>query len=326
MFNPLTQVRLKGVLANILGANPGLDGKLGVQASSLNRALDLVAPTYTPSGNLGRLALSSTVKGTAQNINLGDLKLVVGAFETAGDVEFDATQAQPKVTVSLSGGKLAVDPFLPAEKRAGLMPGAGSGMRKAAFNLPQTASVTRVDARDGTPWDDTVIDVSALRSIDADIAIVLDQLDFDTYSLMKPDLKADLVAGLLTISKLTGVLGGGDLVIDGNFDARSTDIPKLALKGSLDGARVEKLAPIQVASDLINGGIQTKFDVSASGNTSRRLVSALGGTADFVLNNVRFSNADKRSADPKLNLQALLRQGPQAMVVEGIGNNDILKR
>ena len=323
--NPLAQVSLKGVLANIFGTNPGLDGKLGVQASSLNRALDLVAPTYTPSGNLGRLALSSTVKGTAQNINLGDLKLVVGAFETAGDVKFDATQAQPKVTVSLSGGKLAVDPFLPAEKRAGLMPGAGSGMRKAAFNLPQTASVTRVDARDGTPWDDTVIDVSALRSIDADIAIALDQLDFDTYSLMKPDLKADLVAGLLTISKLTGVLGDGDLAIDGNFDARSTDIPKLALKGSLDGARVEKLAPIQVASDLINGGIQTKFDVSASGNTSRRLVSALGGTANFVLNNVRFSNADKRSADPKLNLQALLRQGPQAMVVEGIGNNDILE-
>lgn len=323
--NPLAQVSLKGVLANIFGANPGLDGTVGVQASSLNRALDLVAPEYNPAGNLGRLALSSTVKGTAQNINLNDVRLVVGAFETAGNVKFDATQAQPKVTVSLSGGKLAVDPFLPGQKRAGLMPGSGSGLRKAAFNLPQQTNVTRVDARDGTPWDDTVIDVSALRSIDADIAIALDQLDFDTYSLMKPDLKVDLVGGLLTISKLTGLLGDGNLAINGNFDARSTDIPKLALKGTLDGARVEKLAPIQVASDMINGGIQTKFDVSASGNTSRRLVSALGGTANLVLNNVRFSNADKRSSDPKLNLQALLRQGPQAMVVEGIGNNDLLE-
>ncbi|NIZ02789.1 AsmA family protein [Thalassospira lucentensis] len=323
--NPLAQVSVKGVLANIFGDNPGLDGTVGVQASSMNRALDLVAPDYNPSGNLGRLALSSKVKGTAQNIDLNDLRLVIGAFETAGNVKFDATQSQPKVTVSLSGGTLAVDPFLPGQKRAGLMPGAGSGPRKAAFNLPQNTHITRVDARDGTPWDDTVIDVSALRSIDADITVKLDRLDFDTYHLIQPDLKVDLVGGLMTISKLNGVLGDGNLAINGNFDARTADVPKLALKGTLDGARIEKLTPIQVANDMVIGGVKTNFDVSAQGNTSRRLVSALGGTANFVLNNVRFSNADKRSVEPKLNLQALLRQGPESMVVEGIGNNDLLE-
>ncbi|MDG4719902.1 MULTISPECIES: AsmA family protein [Thalassospira] len=323
--NPLMQVALDGVVSQMLGANPGLNGKLAVQASSLNRALDLVAPTYTPSGNLGRLAVSSAIKGNAQNITLDDLKLVVGAFETAGKVTFDGSQAQPKLAVSLSGGKLVVDPFLPAEKRAGLLPGVGSGPRKAAFNLPATMKVTRVDARDGTPWDDTVIDVSALRSIDADIAIALDQLDFDAYSLVKPDLKATLVQGLLTISNFKGLLGDGDLGINGTFDARNNDVPQLALTGSLADARIEKLTPIKVANDTILGGAGLKFDVKASGNTSRRLVSALNGTANLVLTEVRFSNASKRSSDPKLNIQALLSQGPQAMVVEGVGNNDLLQ-
>lgn len=323
--NPLMQVALDGVVSQMLGENPGLDGKLAIQASSLNRALDLVAPTYTPSGNLGRFAVSSAVKGNAQNIVLDGLKLVVGAFETAGKVTFDASQAQPKLSVALSGGSLVVDPFLPAEKRASLMPGAGSGPRKAAFNLPSGMKVTNVDARDGTPWDDTIIDVSALRSIDADIAIALDQLDFDAYSLVKPDLKANLVQGLLTISNLKGLLGDGDLGIDGTFDARNSDVPQLALKGGLDKARIEKLTPIKVANDTVIGGANLKFDVKASGNTSRRLVSALNGTANLVLTEVRFSNASKRSSDPKLNIEALLRQGPQAMVVEGVGNNDLLQ-
>ncbi|MEQ8287063.1 AsmA family protein [Thalassospira sp.] len=324
--NPLLQVALDGVVSEMLGANPGLTGKLALQASSLNRALDLLAPDYNPSGNLGRLAVSSAVKGNAQNISLDDLKLVVGAFETQGNVKFDGSQAQPKLSVTLSGGTLVVDPFLPGEKRAGLMPGAGSGPRKAAFNLPDRINnVTRVDARDGTPWDDTVIDVSALRSIDADIAIALDQLDFDTYSLVKPDLKATLVSGLLTIANLNGLLGDGDLGINGTFDARNSDVPQLALKGALDGGRIEKLAPIKVANDTVQGGANLKFDVTASGNTSRRLVSALNGTADLVLSDVRFSNASKRSTDPSLNIQALLSQGPQAMVVEGVGDNDLLQ-
>ena len=323
--NPLMQVALEGFVSQVFGANPGLDGKLALQASSLNRALELLAPDYTPSGNIGRLAVSSAVKGNAQNVSLDGLKLIVGAFETAGNIKFDGSQAQPKLSVNLSGGTLDVDPFLPAQKRAGLLPGSGSGPRKAAFNLPKTMTVTRVDARDGTPWDDTVIDVSALRSLDADIAIALDQLDFDTYSLLKPDLKATLVSGLLTISNLTGLLGDGNLGINGTFDARNSDVPQLALKGSLDGARVEKLTPIKVANDTILGGANLNFDVKASGNTSRRLVSALNGTSNLVLREVRFSNASKRSVDPSLNIQALLSQGPQAMVVEGVGNNDLLQ-
>ncbi|NIY77408.1 AsmA family protein [Thalassospira sp. HF15] len=323
--NPQIQLALDGVVSEMLGANPGLDGKLAVQASSLNRALALLAPDYTPSGNLGRLAVSGNVNGNAQNVAIDGLKLIVGAFETAGTVKFNGAQAQPKVSVALSGGKLVVDPFLPAAERASLMPGIGSGPRKAAFNLPKTMNVTRVDTRDGTPWDDNVIDVSALRSIDADVAIALDQLDFDTYSLINPDLKANLVNGLLTIPSFTGLLGQGDLAVNGTFDARNSDVPQLALAGSLDGARIESLSPIRVANDTILGGAGLTFDVKANGNTSRRLVSALNGTANLVLNDVRFSNADKRSTDPRLNIEALLRQGPQAMVVEGVGNNDLLQ-
>lgn len=323
--NPLMQLAINGVLQDLLGAAPGIDGKLVMQASSLNRLLPLVAPAYEPSGNLGRLAIDSTIKGNATNIALGIAKFGVGPFETKGNVDFNASGAQPKLAVSLSGGTLDVDPFVPAAKRAGLMPQGGSGLRRAAFNMPKTMKVTTVDARDGTPWDDTVIDVSALRSIDATISVVLDQLDFDAYSLMKPDLKATLVTGLLTIEKFTGLLGDGNLAIDGTFDARNSDTPKLALKGNLDGADIQKLAPIKIANDMVIGGAATKFNVTASGNTSRKLVSALSGTANLMLSNVRFSNADKRSADPKLNLQALLQQGPQAMVVEGVGNNDLLQ-
>lgn len=323
--NPLMQVALNGVLSDLFGAAPGIDGKLAMQASSLNRVLPLLAPTYEPSGNLGRLVVDSTVKGNAKNIALDIAKFGIGPFETRGDVDFDATGEQPKLSVSLSGGTLNVDPFMPASKRAGLMPEGGSGPRRAAFNMPTTMKVTTVDARDGTPWDDTVIDVSALRSMDADISLALDQLDFDTYSLVKPDLKATLVTGLLTIKKFTGLLGGGDLAIDGTFDARNSDTPKLALKGNLDGADIENLTRIRVANDTVIGGAATRFDVTASGNTSRKLVSALNGTANLVLNNVRFSNADKRSEDPQLNIQALLQQGPQAMVVEGVGNNDLVQ-
>ncbi|OSQ38394.1 AsmA family protein [Thalassospira mesophila] len=323
LSNSTLQVALKGQLQDLLGDAPGLKGDISAQAGSLNRALPLVAPTYTPSGDLGRLALQGTVDGNAKNVAINIAKLAVGSFQTSGTVKMDAAGARTKLDVSLKGGKLKVDPFIPASKQASLdVP--RTGMRRAALPAFDNALLTRVDARDGTPWDDNVIDVSALRLIDGTIAITLDQLDYDHFSLINPDLSVKMDQGLVTIDKLTGKLGDGPLAISGTFDARK-DTPKLDLTGTLDNADVAKVFPIRVANDDVTGRAGTKFTVTATGKSSRALVKALNGTANFALKDIRFSNADKRSADPKLDLQALLRQGPAAMVVEGVGNNDLLR-
>ena len=323
LSNSTMQVALKGQIQDLLGDAPGLKGDITAQAGSLNRALPLVAPTYEPSGDLGRLALQGTVNGNAKNVAITIARLAVGAFETSGSVKMDATGERTKLDVSLKGGKLTVDPFLPAAKRASIeVP--RTGMRRAALPAFDNEMLTRVDARDGTPWDDTVIDVSALRLIDGTIAIALDQLDYNHFSLVNPDLSVKMDQGLVTIDKLTGKLGDGPLVVSGTFDARK-DTPKLDLTGTLDNANVARVFPIRVANDDVTGIAGTKFTVTATGKTSRALVKALNGTATFALKDIRFSNADKRSVDPKLDLRALLRQGPASMVVEGVGNNDLLR-
>ncbi|MFH1804288.1 MAG: AsmA family protein [Pseudomonadota bacterium] len=321
--NSVMQLAVKGVLQNVLGAQPGLNGRLTAQASDLNRALPLIAPTYQPSGNLGRLVFDGKVNGNAEKVAIEIAQLAIGQFASTGTVGFDASGARSKLDLALKGGTLKIDPFMPAARQASLAP-RNSGMRRAAVDMPVSTLIRQVDARDGTPWDDTVIDVSALRSLDANITVILDQLDFDTFSLMKPDLAVNLDQGLMTINKMTGILGEGPLNIAGTFDARS-DTPKLALKGTLDQAQIAAIAPVRVVNDTIIGIASTNFDVTAAGNTSRNLVNGLNGTASVAMQNVRFSNADKRSADPKVNWQALLSQGPQAMVVEGIGNNDLLQ-
>ncbi|MEQ5776812.1 AsmA family protein [Thalassospira sp. NFXS8] len=323
LSNSTMQVALKGQLQDLLGDAPGLKGNITAQAGSLNRALPLVAPTYEPSGDLGRLALQGTVDGNAKNVAVNIAKLAIGAFETSGTVKMDATGERTKLDVSLKGGTLKVDPFLPASKRAALdVP--RTGMRRAALPAFDNELLTRVDARDGTPWDDNVIDVSALRLIDGTIAIALNQLDYDHFSLVNPDLSVKMDQGLVTIDKLTGKLGDGPLDVSGTFDARK-DTPKLDLTGTLDNANVARVFPIRVANDDVTGTAGAKFTVTATGNTSRALVKALNGTANFMLKDIRFSNAGKRSTDPKLDLRALLRQGPAAMVVEGVGNNDLLR-
>ncbi|MDP2696725.1 AsmA family protein [Thalassospira sp.] len=321
--NSVMQLAVKGVLQNVLGAQPGLNGRLTAQASDLNRALPLIAPEYQPSGNLGRLVFDGKVNGNAEKVAIEIAQLAIGQFASTGTVGFDASGARSKLDLALKGGTLKIDPFMPAARQASLAP-RNSGMRRAAVDMPVSTLIRQVDARDGTPWDDAVIDVSALRSLDANITIALDQLDFDSFSLMNPDLAVNLDQGLMTINKMTGILGEGPLNITGTFDARS-DTPKLALKGTLDQAQIAAIAPVRVVNDTIIGIASTNFDVAAAGNTSRNLVNGLNGTASVAMQNVRFSNADKRSADPKVNWQALLSQGPQAMVVEGIGNNDLLQ-
>ncbi|OKH88236.1 AsmA family protein [Thalassospira sp. TSL5-1] len=323
LSNATVQVGLKGKVSGLLGDAPGLTGTINAQAGSLNRVLPLIAPTYTPSGDLGRFAFQGKVDGNAKNVAVDIAKLAVGTFETAGTVKMDASGDRTQLDVNLKGGKLRVDPFLPAARRASLdMP--RRGMRRAALPSFDNDLLTRVDARDGTPWDDKVIDVSALRLIDGSISIVMDQLDFDHFSLVNPDLAVKMKQGLVTIDHLTGKMGDGPLNISGVFDA-SKDVPKLDLSGTLDNANVATLFPIQVANDTVTGIAGTKFAVTANGTTSRALVKALNGTATLNLKDIRFSNADNRSKDPKLDLQALLRQGPAAMVVEGVGNNDLLR-
>ncbi|PKR54898.1 AsmA family protein [Thalassospira marina] len=323
LSNSTLQVSLKGKVSGLLGDAPGLTGDINAQAGSLNRALPLIAPTYEPSGDLGRFALQGKVDGNAKNVAINIAKLAVGTFETAGAVKMDASGERTNLDVNLKGGKLRVDPFLPAAKRAALET-PRTGMRRAALPSFDNDMLTRVDARDGTPWDDNVIDVSALRLIDGTISIVMDQLDYDHFSLVNPDLSVKMNKGLVTIDHLTGKLGDGPLKVSGTFDA-SKDVPKLDLTGNLDNANVAKVFPIRVANDDVTGIAGTKFTVTATGKSSRALVKALNGTANFNLKDIRFSNADKRSADPKLDLQALLRQGPAAMVVEGVGNNDLLR-
>ena len=323
LSNSTMQVALKGKVSGLLGDAPGLTGTLNAQAGSLNRVLPLIAPSYEPSGDLGRFAFQGKVDGNAKNIAVDIAKLAVGTFETAGTVKMDASGARTQLDVNLKGGKLRVDPFLPSSKRASLdMP--RRGMRHAALPSFENDLLTRVDARDGTPWDDNVIDVSSLRLLDGTISIVMDQLDFDNFSLVNPDLAVKMKQGLVTIDHLTGKMGDGPLKISGMFDA-SKDVPKLDLSGSLDNANVAKLFPIRVANDDVTGIAGSKFAVTANGTTSRALVKALNGTATLNLKDIRFSNADNRSKDPKLDFRALLRQGPAAMVVEGVGNNDLLR-
>jgi len=152
-------------------------------------------------------------------------------------------------------------------------------------------------AKAGDPWSDAPIDLAGLNYVDAQIRLSAAELKIGEASFAPASIDARLADGAMSaqFSQL-GVYGGkadGDIGID-----VTTPTPSYTLRGDLKDVRALPLLTGLAEFDKLDGKMQAKIAVRASGTSQRALMATLAGTA-FV----NFSDGEIRG----LNVAKMIR-------------------
>lgn len=150
--------------------------------------------------------------------------------------------------------------------------------QKLDLGTPARKNIDASGAPQNRAWSNETLAIGGLNYADAQIQLSAAQMKVSDAQFAPVTIDAALAAGVLKarFSKL-GVYGGtadGDLSID-----VSANTPSYSLRADLDGVRALPLLSGLADFDSIDGRMQAKIGVRASGGSPRAIISNLAGTA-----------------------------------------------
>ncbi|WP_339651062.1 AsmA family protein [Halopseudomonas pelagia] len=259
------------VRASQLDSDVRLDGRVDVadfDARALLAALGQEVPETAKSGALQSVALSAVLSGSATSLMLEELKLLVDGTQLTGSLGIADFERQA-VRFDLSGGSLNLDDYLPpAEETAGEAPAQAPSGGSRSDSAPEDWS------------DEQVLPLQRLASLDIDGKLTLDELRI-TGQTVAP-FTAAVVArdGKVEIKQADGGVFGGRFSVTAEIDTTSTPV---SLKVAKQLTGMDSLA-VQRAYDMgeqMRGKLDFNLNVTASGNSVKRWMDTLNGSARF---------------------------------------------
>ena len=238
-----------GVVGSIANFGPFLDG------TPSQLLLDVDAPAQFPQ----RLALMGTATYTGDMLALDAFSARAGDAMVQGVVSANLSGAVPQIKATLSGDRLDLDTLL-----------GGSASAPAASGASDGAS----------GWSDAKIDFSALKSVNAELNLSVEQLSYGTIKAGPINVRAGVAGGKLKVElpnfQLYGGVGTGVLAVDATGKS-----PVQAFRFSLSNLDAYPFLDAVAAFQRIEGKAAIAIDLTASGASQRAMVSALNGTAKF---------------------------------------------
>lgn len=244
------------------------------------KAIQIVAPEFeSTAGFEGPLDISGSASWNTANYKVTGLKGIMGKTTVEGGIEADTT-SKPSVTGNLAFGSLV----LPSSSAAS---GNASSARAAA---PSGGSGK---AR----WSREAIDMSWMKSFNADIAITAKSITQNLWSFTNAKLDFVLKDGTLDIEDMSAGLFGGDAKLSGQVRSGTGERDPLAVKGALKASNVDarklQSALSGAPSDTIYGTIKAvDINVNATGLSPAALVQTLGGKGTITGENIVVKGVD----------------------------------
>jgi len=296
-------VKTAGATVNVAGKLSVLpitdmfDLNVSARHKDLARLARAFGSTYRPSGKLGGLDFSLRATGNPGLVNLNDIKGKIGTITLGGDATVRLDGTKPHVKANLNTGIVAIDPFLPAPKKAFLDNGKWGPLRVQPVvwlgsRLKGTNPALHMAAKKGR-WPADPIDLSVLNAVNADLKLNAPAIIFGKYLIEKADVSASIKDGVLTADRLTGMVFGGTLNAALRAAAGSTN--QVGGKIKVNGIRIADALRAVVGEASADGQLSIDLDVNAGGRSVADLVSTLGGVGAFNMTNVDVSKQAKGS-------------------------------
>jgi len=279
-----------------------VEGGVSLRAAGFAQAIRAVSPGYRPRGN-GELAVSARLDGRDGRIAFNDLQARAGEATVSGKASL-SLEGQPKLTASLSGNAIALDPFLPAKDRAEAEE--PKPRRRTGYAAPPPPPVVPAAVSSRTSsWSRTPVDLGWLQALDADLSLDAKAISVSGWRLEEPRVHVGLAKGVADLDRISGRLLGGDLAAAARVAANA-----LTLSATLKGADLAQVKPASGGLRLEKGRMGADLRLAAAGTSPAALVASLAGNGRVEVADGEVSGFDLTAMDARMrnmeNLGSLL--------------------
>lgn len=266
-------------------ASPDVDMKIVVAHPNAAEAIRLASPEYRPrGGNPGAFEASTLFKGPIDGLTLSETAIAAGPIRITGNGSVASTGARPHIVLNLTSNRIAVDPWLP--------PDTPTPQGAAPAGAPTGGSAP------GGGWSRDRIDTSALSTVDADVTMGIEAIEYGSYIVDNAQLAAALKDGVLNVSQLAGGMFGGTFDLTAMLADRPT--PEAAVTVKVRDADVRQAAQTAADTDTVSGILTYDTDLKAKGSSEYELVSNLNGAGSFQVRDGTVKGFDLRAFSDRL--------------------------
>lgn len=262
-----------------------INARLGTLAALTGDAVIQPAPTFSATGNIQLRGDDLAAMAKAFDVKAAGLPAT--PFRAEVGLSGSPNMVLNPLNISLpglveAGGQMT---YSPAAK--GKVADVSGNLNIATLNLTALgyctptnnkapASIEAAEAKPvaDTPWTDAPIDLSALRSLTANVTLTAKGIACAGMPLNRADAKIINTPSALTVDNATLGLGSGQMVVNATLNHAATPRLSLGLSGSNIAAE-EFVATLKDKGVRLPMNLDAKLD--AAGASSRALVSNLNG-------------------------------------------------
>jgi AsmA protein len=232
-----------------------LDGQAEIKGTDLGLAASWFGAELPAGLNAARFELAGAVETSGKGLAFTNAQFTLDDMRGVGDVALALGQGRPMITAKVNAGTLDLTRY------------------SGAAPSPTASFLT-------TSWSSKPIDLSALKSLDADLAITARAFAYGAFRTGPAEITAHLRDGALDLKLGKAAFAEGTidlaLVLDGKADP-----PTVQFNVNGEGLIAEKALPAAVGFGDMSGKLSPSLSVKATGRTLAELISTLKGQASL---------------------------------------------
>ena len=249
-----------------------LSGNLAVAAFDLKallKEMQLPAINTSDDASLRKIAFSTQLSGSLEQLNLSGLQLRVDDTKIAGSASYQLSSGL--IGFNLKGDAIDLNRYLPQPAKD-IASSTTAATDKPAKGTAKAAGYSK----------DIIIPMQPLRDLKLKGQLTFDSITFQKTKISKLDVKIDANAGLVKISKLNLQAYGGSINNSIRLDARKKTLA-IAIDNNINKLQLGPVLVDFAATDAMTGTLVSNSKLTASGQSVHSIVNSLSGKMQFTL-------------------------------------------
>jgi AsmA protein len=224
----------------------------------------LAEPLKGNPNTLNKLAIKGNLDMSGKTIAFGNATLEFDDMKGRGDIKV-VQDKRPLIQAKLALDKLNLNPYM-------------GGKQEQKAPAPAPGGAPRAGSGP-SEWSDEPIDVSGLKSLDADLALEVGGIEVEKIKVGKSALVVGLKAGKLdaqlTELRLYQGNGKGRISVDA-----SGAVPSVSNSFELSGLQAEPFMTDAMDLDRVSGTANARIETATRGRSQKEMVGGLNGKGE----------------------------------------------